>query len=466
MGGLAVNKITKPVFFIVFAIIAAFITVQITGLNSYYGDNKTVLIKSIGEIRWGIDIRGGVDVTFTPADDYDATDDELDMAKGVITQRLVALGITDSECYVDQSNDKIIVRFPWKVGESDFDPEKAVEELGTTAMLTFREGHETDENGLPTGAVLLEGKDVEYAYSGIDEESGKQAVFLKFNDEGTKKFADATSRLIGQDISIWMDDTMVSDANVSVAITNGSAVMTGSYDADTAKTTANQINSGALPFKLVTSSFSTISPSLGTGARDSMVISGLIAFAMIAIFMICVYRLPGVVATIALAGQVGGMLCAITGFFGFMNGATLTVPGIAGIILSIGMGVDANVITAERIKEELRNGKTLDGAIKAGFDRGFVAIFDGNITCVFIAVILMGAFGVPDSIFAKLLYPFFFMFGTSTEGAVYSLGYTLLAGIILNFIMGVTATRLMTVSLSKFKALKNPVLYGGVKNNG
>ena len=151
--------------------------------------------------------------------------------------------------------------------------------------------------------------------------------------------------------------------------------------------------------------------------------------------MISVYKIPGFVAVLGLIGQVAGMIAAVSGYFGFMNSATLTVPGIAGIILSIGMGVDANVITSERIKEELRAGKTLDGAINAGFERGFTAIFDSNITVVFVAVILMGAFGVPDSIFAKMLKWVFFMFGPSTEGAVYSLGYTLLVGIILNFIM-------------------------------
>ena len=128
-----------------------------------------------------------------------------------------------------------------------------------------------------------------------------------------------------------------------------------------------------------------------------MAIAGVIAFVLIMIFMISLYRLPGVVAVIGLIGQVAGTFCAITGFFPFSNSFTLTIPGIAGIILAVGMGVDANVITGERIKEEINSGKTIDTAIATGYKRAFSAVFDGNITMIIVAIILMGAFGTPDS---------------------------------------------------------------------
>ena len=192
-----------------------------------------------------------------------------------------------------------------------------------------------------------------------------------------------------------------------------------------------------------------------------MVIAGVIAFVLICIFMIALYRVQGIVICIALLGQVGGMIAAISGFIPGINSFTMTIPGIAGIILSIGMGVDANVITAERIKEEIRAGKSIDGAIEAGFARGFTAIFDGNITNVIVAIILMGAFGSSDSIFAQILSPIFGFFGFATEGSVFSFGYTLLVGVVLNFVFGVLATRLMTKSLSRFKCFRKPTLYGG-----
>ncbi|HBI52675.1 MAG TPA: protein translocase subunit SecD, partial [Ruminococcaceae bacterium] len=142
---------------------------------------------------------------------------------------------------------------------------------------------------------------------------------------------------------------------------------------------------------------------------------------------------------------------------------TLTIPGIAGIILAVGMGVDANVITNERIKEELAAGKTIDGALYIGFKRAFSAIFDGNITMLIIAVILMGAFGTPDSWASIILTPIFTWFGVSTAGSIYAFGYTLAVGVVLNFLFGILTTRLMTMSISRFKAFRNPALYGGKK---
>ena len=262
-----------------------------------------------------------------------------------------------------------------------------------------------------------------------------------------------------------MDDVQISAPTVNAVISNGEATISGGFsDYDEANDLATKINGGALPFKLITDSFSTISPTLGMGARDAMAIAGVIAFALIAIMVIAMYRLPGVVAVISLAGQVAGTLAAVTGFFSFNDSFTLTIPGIAGIILAVGMGVDANVITNERIKEELRAGKTIDGALYTGFKRAFSAIFDGNITMLIIAVILMGAFGTPDSICSIILTPVFTWFGVSTAGSIYSFGYTLAVGVVLNFLFGIFTTRLMTMSLSRFKIFRKPALYGGVKN--
>jgi SecD/SecF fusion protein len=439
------------------------------GIHSYYGDNETVYIKGVSDIRFGIDIRGGVDVTFTPETGFDATNEQLDAAKQVIVSRMVNQNITDYECYIDYENDRIIVRFPWKAGEADFDPEAAVRELGETASLTFREGAEIDQNtgrwlGVTAENIILEGKDVQNATPRYYQDQTKGyiwSVSLQLTDEGAKKFADATAKIAPEKgmISIWMDEECFSAPVVQSVITNGQAQITGNFDADSAKELADKINSGALPFKLVTASFSTISPSLGQGALEAMIIAGVIAFAIIAILIIVIYKLMGCVAVISLAGQVVGTLAFVSGFFAFQNSSVLTIPGIAGIILSVGMGVDANVITSERIKEELYAGKTLDGAIASGYKRAFSAILDGNVTMILVAVILMGAFGTPDSIFSKALSWAFFMFGPSTAGTIYSFGYTLLCGVVLNMVFGVFASRIMLMSLSRFKAFRKPWMY-------
>ena len=448
-------------FFVVAVLIVVFAFTAFLGISTQYGDTTKIWVKGAQDIRFGIDIRGGVDVTFMPADGVEATDDQMTAAKTVIEDRLVGLGITDYEDYVDYNKDRIIVRFPWKTGETDFNPQTAIDEIGTTAEMVFRKGSTAD------GEEILSGDDVTSATAGYNQENG-YVVQLQFSADGAKKFAEATTELAAQSngtISIWLDGENISTATVKTAITDGNAVIEGSFTQDQVTALANQINSGSLPFALSAESFSTISPTLGAKSLDVMVLAGIIAFAFVALLMIVRYRLPGTIAVISLFGQVVATLAFVSGYFTVFNGSTLTLPGIAGIILGIGMGVDANVITAERIKEELNNGKTLNGAIELGYKRAWSAVFDGNITVVFVAIILMGAFGPTDSVFGTLLSPVFSVFGASTAGTIYSLGYTLLVGILLNFVFGIFCSRLMLSSLSKFKCFKKRKLYGGAEIN-
>ena len=458
----------KPVFFIVAIITIVFTILSITGISSYYGDIQSVYIKGGDQIRWGIDIRGGVEVTFVPQGDADPTNEELDGAAEVMRQRLVAQGINDYSVYSDYNSDRIVVQFPWAEDEENFNPESAIAELGTTAQLRFIKGTATDSEGNPTGEVILDGSMVENAraaYVATDKQGGNYqwVVELTLNDEGAAAFSTATSELVSSNgqIAIWMDDQMISAPAVNQAITDGEAMITGNFDSESATTLANQINGGALPFSLETASYSTIDPTMGEGARDAMILAAVIAFVLICIFMLVVYRLPGVVAIIALMGQVALMIAALTGFFPGISSSTLTLPGIAGMILSIGMGVDANIITAERIREEINAGKSIDGAIHLGYHRAFSAILDGNITTLIVAIILMGTFGAPGSFFNTIMQPILFMFPASTEGTIYSFGFTLMVGIVGNFVFGVFASRLMTQSLSRFKCFRKPKFYGG-----
>lgn len=444
-------------------LIAAFVYTAFFGVAVKYGDVTTTYIKGAKDIRFGVDIKGGVNVTFVPSDGYDATDDQLEAAQLVIENRLVALNVTDYELYVDNNSDSLILEFPWQSGETEFDPEAAIEEIGTTAYLTFREGSSAD------GELVLDGSMVESAaaqYGPVNGSSSEYYVALKFTDEGAKAFGDATTRLYqtGGTISIWLDDENVSTASVNTAITDGSAIITSSasspFTQEDVVKMARQINSGSLPFALTVDSYSTISPSLGENSLSAMVLAGVIAFALIMVLMTALYRLPGFLACIALAGQVAATLAFVSGYFPVFESFTLTLPGIAGIILAIGMGVDANVITAERIKEELRSGKSLDGALKSGFARGLTPIIDGNVTIVIVAIVLMGAFGPSDGFFAKALHFVFFAFGPSTAGTIYAFGYTLLTGVLLNFVFGIFATRIMIRGAASIKALRDPRLYG------
>lgn len=450
----------KPVFFVVLILILALTYTAFFGIENYYGDTRKVYVKGANDIRWGIDIRGGVEAVFSPdKEDVDITDDDMDAAKAIIETRLVNKNITDYEVYTDSDNHQIIVRFPWAADESDFDAAAAVQELGETALLTFCRNEDKED-------VILSGaQDIDRAQAGVDQD-GNYVVYLYFTDAGKAKFATATAELVGSKISIWMDDQEIQAPTVNEAITDGTAYINGMSGSEEAKALADKINAGSLPFALTVddTKLQIISPSLGSDALNVMLIAGSIAFGIVCLLMILRYRLNGVIASFALLGQLAGTIACISGFFPNADSFTLTIPGIAGIILSVGVGVDCNVIASERISDEFRKGKTIDGAIDSGYKNSLSAIIDGNVTIVIVSIVLMGAFGTPDSFIAKIFSPIMSLLGSSITGSIYSFGYTLLVGVIFNLLMGVLASKLMLKSVSQLKPLRKPWLYGGKKN--
>ena len=297
------------------------------------------------------------------------------------------------------------------------------------ARLTFKK---------PDGSEVLDGTQVASATAGFDPNTSNPIVLLELNPTGAKAFADATGELVATqgEISIYMDQTLISSPRVISKITDGSAMITNIGTSQDAIDLAQKINAGALPFALEAISSSSISPRMGYGALKVMTTAGLLALGLIMLFMLLYYRLPGFVAMFCLLGQMVGILLAIS-----IPQQTLTLQGIAGIILSIGMGVDANIIIAERIKEELNAGSSLTTSLANGFHKALSSVMDGNITVAIAAVILM-------------------IFGS---GSMLSFGYSLLVGVILNGVTGVIANRLMIGSLSQYTALQNPWLYGKKK---
>ena len=465
------KRTPKPVFFIVTLLILVLAYTSIFGVYTKYGDRTDTIIRGVDGLRYGIDISGGVEATFAPKDaDVKATDEQISAMKEVIVRRMIARNITDYEAYTDFDNDQVIVRFPWKDGDSSKDPKSAVKELGQTALLEFYKDTSSSSAKPAKDKLVISGNQIASAEPAINQQTGEVFIALELNDSGKKAFSDATKEQYGLNnngknntytISIWLDDECISNPSVSAHIPDGQATITGSFTAAEAREISNLINSGTLPFDITDTNIRVVSATLGSSSLQVMVIAGIIAFVLISIFMLVYYRLPGFVAVICLLGQVAGSIAAVSSYFGFLNSFTLTLPGIAGIILSIGMGVDANIITAERIKEQIRMGKTIDSAIANGCRESFAAIFDGNITVIIVSIVLMGVFGPPDSMFAMLLKPILSFFPVSTSGAVYAFGYTLLIGIIFNFIMGVTCSRLMLKSVSRFKFLRKPWLLGG-----
>ncbi|HHW31817.1 MAG TPA: protein translocase subunit SecD [Clostridiaceae bacterium] len=397
-------------------------------------------IPSIEEMRLGIDIKGGIYTVLYPdiQDGSKPTDEQLQAARTVIEKRLDNKGIYDRNVAIESEYGRIVVEIPYKPGETDLNPQKAIDELGATALLTFQEVDEAqvdEKTGLPlpTGRIVIEGKHVKDANVQSNPQTGEVVVALELNDEGAERFAEATGRLVGKRIAIFMDDNLIVAPVVNEMIPNGQAIITGQRDAKEAGELADTIRAGALPFKLVPRHLSSITPLLGEGALNVTINAGIIAFILICLFMIVYYRLPGIVASIALFGLIVMQLLAIT-----VLKVSLTLPGIAGIILSIGMGVDANVIIFERIKEELRNGKTLGLSVDLGFKRAFAAILDSNVTTLITAIVL-------------------YWLGT---GPIRGFAVTLAIGVALSFITAITATKTMLRALAGVKAFKNHKLYG------
>lgn len=430
------KKAGKAAFFIVLVLIAALCYITAAGIPApNRGDTQEWLFKGVSNIRYGIDIKGGVSVEFVPqpAKGYSITNSDIDQAATVIGKRLDDRNIADRTIVKDYNKKRVLVSWPWQGGSTNYDPETAIKELGSMASLTFKD---------PSGNVIMSGSDVKSATarpvtSANSDIQGSYYVELALKSSGQQKFATATAKLVGKSISIYLDKTLISNPTVNSAINDSTCIIEGSdFTAASAASLANTINAGALPFAMTSSNYSAISPTLGTNALNVMLLAGLVAFLLIMLFMVLYYRLPGFIAVIALSGHLAGMVLSM-----LLLNYTLTLPGIAGMILSIGMGVDCNIITAERIKEQLREGRTLDGAIDQGFDMSFTAIFDGNITVLIAGAILMWL----------------------GSAAVKSFGFTLVAGVVFNFLMGIIASRFMLKSVSKYSFLRNKFLYGGAR---
>ena len=408
----------KITFFIVLGIALLMVYTAAFGIKT-----SGITLLGAPDMRYGIDIRGGVEANFQAVGiNTKPTKEQLESAREVIEVRLDNLNIMDRDVTIDSENGYVLVRFPWKADETNFDPESAIAELGDTALLTFQDSE---------GNILAEGKNVKDAKPAKDQ-NNQYVVALTFDEKGTQDMSKATKKLIGKPISIFMDETEIQTATVSSHITSGEAQITGMANYEEAKKLADTINSGALPFSMESKTYNTISPTLGKGSLNIMVQAGVIAYILICILLIAYYRVPGFVACIALTIQIAGQILALS-----IPQMTLTLNGIAGIILSIGMGVDANVISAERISEEIKSGKSVSSAIASGFSNSFASIFDGNITVLIVAFVLM-------------------IFGT---GTLLSFAYSLFTGIVFNFVAGVGASRLMIFSLSSYKFLRKPAFY-------
>ena len=363
------NSVLTIVIFLLVLALGTYTAMQ--GLGKHHiGKAENIIL--------GLDLAGGVSITYQIKEDNPSEQDIKDTIQRL--QQRADVYSTDSNVYKEGS-DRISIEIP---GVSDAN--KILEELGKPGALEFVD--EDNYSKFASGQeyeTLLTGSDVKNASAAIDNSGTVQeyVVQLAFNDEGTKKFADATTANVGKRIYIIYDGEVASAPTVQTAITGGSAVINGMEDDEEAEQLAQTIRIGALPLTLEELRSNEVGATLGKDALSTTLKAGAIGMAIIAVIMIGLYLLPGFISVLALISYVVLMLLCLNGF-----NASLTLPGLAGIVLSVGMAVDANVIIFTRIKEELGKGASVKSAIDAGFDKALSAILDGNITTLIAAVVL------------------------------------------------------------------------------
>lgn len=389
------------------------------GFLSYQGIGESQKL-GVANIKQGLDLSGGVHIVYE-ADKENVTEEEMQAAVSLIQGRLDWNNWTEAEV-AKEGEKRLRVDIPGVENA-----EEAIQEIGQTAQLMF-----VDEKG----KVLLTGDMVARASKevGTTKEGGvsEPYVSLEFNEEGTKLFAQATADNIGKPIGIVLDDEMVSSPVVNSVIKDGKAMITGHFTPEEAERTAALIRAGSLPFDLKVLQMENVGARLGANALSAGLKSGIIGITLVLIFMLFAYKVLGFAADWALLIYIGLELIALSLF-----NVTLTLPGIAGIVLSIGMAVDANVVIFERIKEELISGRTLRSAVQNGFSRALPAVLDGNITTLIASAVL-------------------FWMGT---GTVKGFAQTLMIGIVLSMFTALVITRLIVKGLIGV-GVNNPKFFG------
>ena len=370
----------------------------------------------------GLDLRGGVYVEYSAArpENSEANFDSLmEGTIGVIQQRLTDKGYAESTVQ-RIGTDGIRVEIP-----DVTDPAAVLDLIGSPAQLEFR---------TPSGETFMTGDMVETAT--VAYQDGEYVVAFKLNDEGSKIFAEKTAEYLNQSIAIYLDGVQLINPRVQSVITGGSGIINGMDGEENAKTIAAKIQSGALPLVLTQQKVDTVSATLGDNALSTSVLAAMIGILLVMLVMIIRYRLNGVIASWAL------VIYIITLFFliAVIPGIQLTLPGLAGIVLGIGMAVDANVIIFERFNEEIRRGRPAKASVRMGFKNAMSAILDANVTTLIAAVVLM-------------------FFGT---GSIQGFAKTLLLGVLVSMFTAVVVTRFLMKNIVNLGAT-NTKLFAAVK---
>lgn len=407
------------VLIIAIAFIGIFAFAGFKGLN--IGGYK---VKTFNEsITKGLDLQGGVSVLMQIQED-NVSPDVLHRVKDLLALRVNKVGVAETVVTTEGDN-QIRINIPGK-----YDSNSIVQSLTQTGKLEFL---------APDGSVILTGKDVVKASAYMDSQTGQPTIGLEFNDAGKAAFAKATTEYVGKQIKITMDGETLTDPVVQTPITDGQATITGNRSLEDAQRVAGIINAGALPVPIKEVSVQTVGAQLGASALPDAVKAGIVGVCIIFLFMILYYRGPGVAASLALSVYILIVLYAYVGMK-----VTMTLPGIAGFLLTIGMAVDANVLIFERTKEELKIGRSSKAAIKAGFKNAMSSILDSNTTTIIAALVL-------------------YFLGS---GPVKGFALTLMIGIVISMFTAIFVTKFFMNLFYDMGVLNSPRMFGVKVNKG
>ncbi|MBU1082845.1 protein translocase subunit SecD [Patescibacteria group bacterium] len=378
-------------FIVVIAVVLMALIIDVPVIAKFVG------FKDGWSVKQGLDLQGGTHLVYQTDLSKVKPGNETDSVNGVVTvirRRIDSLGVAEPMIQKTRDNSRVIVELP---GVKDVN--QAIQLIGETAQLEFREGIKGKSVDEESGASVLSqnyddwkdlgltGANFKSALVQIDQSSSslvrQPQVAIEFDGEGTKLFAQATQNNLKKPIAIFLDKKLLSAPTVQDAITDGSAVINGNFTLQEAKSLAIQLNAGALPIPISLVSQNNIGATIGQEAVDKSVVAGLLGLLMVLLFMIISYRLPGIIAAIALV-----MYTIITLAIFIFIPVTLTLSGIAGFLISIGMAIDANILIFERMKEEIREGRSVMASIDAGFDRAWSSIRDSNMSTLITCVIL------------------------------------------------------------------------------
>ena len=412
------NSRSKSVFFLVVILIATFAYTAFAGISA----GGMEIPSAVSKIKQGLDLKGGVFVLYEADTDITGTelDDIMDQTIAVFRKRIDSMGLTEP-LIVREGEKRIRIELPGVENA-----QQALDTIGKTAQLQFITVREE---------VVVTGADVKNAKVVIDSKENAPVVALEFTPEGAQKFAEATAKLaVNQEpLLIVLDNEVISSPVVNVAIPDGNATISGNFTVESASELANLIRGGALPVNFTEVQSSIVTATLGEDALARSITGALIGIILVMLFMTVYYRIPGLSASIALAGYM-----VIVAYIYQLIGVTLTLPGIAALILSVGMAVDANVIIFERIKEEIRDGKSVRVSIDSGFKKAMSTILDSQIT-TFIAGIVL------------------YYFGT---GQIKGFAITLMIGIIASMFTALFVTKLILRNMVNGFSIKDKKLFG------